>query len=47
MESSNRIIDELRRRIEKIEKKIDSDKEINESKLVKVKKRTGELLFCV
>jgi hypothetical protein len=44
MESSNRIIDELRRRIEKIEKKIDSDKEINESKLVKVKKRTGELL---
>ncbi len=41
--SSKTIIDELRHRIEKLEKKIDFNKE-NESKLVKVKKRTRELL---
>jgi hypothetical protein len=43
IESSKKIIDELRIRIEKLEKKIDSSKE-NESKFVKVKKRTSELL---
>jgi hypothetical protein len=43
LESSNKINDELRRRIEELERKIDLNKE-NESKFARVKKRTSELL---
>ncbi len=42
-ESSNKINDELRRRIEKLEKKLDLSKK-NESKFSNIKKRTCELL---